>query len=44
MALCDGGCLPFEEPFPRIRLDGLVLTHTGAKMTNARQRRRTRTS
>ncbi len=35
MALHDLGLVPFEEPFPRIRLGG-VIVHHGAKMSKSR--------
>jgi leucyl-tRNA synthetase len=35
MALHDLGLVPFEEPFPRIRLGGLII-HQGAKMSKSR--------
>ncbi|HEX4905004.1 MAG TPA: leucine--tRNA ligase [Acidimicrobiales bacterium] len=35
MALHDLGLVPFEEPFPRIRLGGLIV-HDGAKMSKSR--------
>lgn len=35
MALHDLGLVPFEEPFPRIRLGGMIVRH-GAKMSKSR--------
>ena len=35
MALSDMGLVPFDEPFPRIRLGGLI-RHDGAKMSKSR--------
>ena len=35
MALHDLGLVPFAEPFPRVRLGGM-LTHNGAKMSTSR--------
>ncbi len=35
MALHDSGLVPFEEPFPRIRLGGMI-AHHGAKMSKSR--------
>ena len=35
MALHDLGLVPFEEPFPRIRLGGMIV-HDGAKMSKSR--------
>ena len=35
MALHDLGLLPFEEPFPRVRLGGFIV-HGGAKMSKSR--------
>ena len=35
MALYDLGLVPFEEPFPRIRLGGMIVRH-GAKMSKSR--------
>lgn len=35
MALCDLGLVPFDEPFPRVRLGGL-LVKDGAKMSKSR--------
>ena len=35
MALYDLGLVPFDEPFPRIRLGGMIVRH-GAKMSKSR--------
>jgi leucyl-tRNA synthetase len=35
MALHDLGLVPFEEPFPRVRLGGMIVRH-GAKMSKSR--------